>query len=171
MNCPNCGIAAAEGETNCQQCGHLLSGALPAQPQPEAPAQQPYAPAPRPDQQANYQPPGQPQGYQQSQQTYQPPVFGQPVYNDPVPARKDTATAVILELVGGGIFQVFGIGNIYAGNVGIGIALMISYWVLQAINAMLTILLIGFVTLPLTWLIYMILGSILASGAAKRTQG
>jgi uroporphyrinogen-III decarboxylase len=41
---------------------------------------------------------------------------------------------------------------------------MLSYWVLQAINAALTLVLIGFVTGPLTWLFYMIAAPLNARG-------
>ena len=37
-----------------------------------------------------------------------------------------------------------------------GLGIMLSYWALQAVNAALTLVLIGFVTAPLTWLFYMI---------------
>jgi hypothetical protein len=127
----------------------------PVQPQPQY--QQPVQPQPQ------YQQPVQPQPQYQQQPQQQ--------YRQPVVQPKDTTLAVLLELGAGGMFQTFGIGNIYAGSIGIGIALMLSYWVLQFINALLTMLLVGFVTLPLTWLIYMIVAPLLAANAAKKTQG
>ena len=42
-------------------------------------------------------------------------------------------TAVGLEVVPG-FFGFFGIGHLYTGKVGTGLGLMLSYWVLQAIN-------------------------------------
>jgi len=66
-------------------------------------------------------------------------------------------TAVGLEVVPGFLLQTFGIGHIYTGRVGAGLAIMISYWVLQIINAWLCTFLIGFVTAPLTWLAYTVL--------------
>lgn len=67
-------------------------------------------------------------------------------------------------------FQTFGIGNMYAGNIGAGIGLMLGYWVLTGINFALCFVLVGFVTWPLTWLAFMILSSMLASSAAKRAN-
>jgi len=37
-------------------------------------------------------------------------------------------------LLGGFFFQTCGIGNLYAGNVGVGIGVMLGYWLLTAIN-------------------------------------
>jgi len=63
-----------------------------------------------------------------------------------VPAPKNPGLAVALELLPGLFFQTFGIGHIYAGNVGIGLAFMFGYWALSAINFVLCFLFIGFVT-------------------------
>jgi TM2 domain-containing membrane protein YozV len=68
------------------------------------------------------------------------------------------AVAVSLEAVPG-LFQVFGIGHIYRGRTGAGVAIMVSYWVLQAINTALMSIWIGFITAPLTWLAYMVFSS------------
>jgi TM2 domain-containing membrane protein YozV len=71
--------------------------------------------------------------------------------------RQQSMIAVGLEAAPGTIFQTFGIGHLYAGKVGTGLALMVSYWVLQWINLMLTGFFgIGFVTGFLTWLGYMV---------------
>lgn len=83
-------------------------------------------------------------------------------------APPDPGIAVVLEVLPGILIQTFGIGNIYAGNVGVGIALMVSYWVLAVLNFFLCFLLIGFVTWPLTWIAFMILSPVLANEAAKR---
>lgn len=72
-------------------------------------------------------------------------------------SRNQTMLAVGLE-VGPGLFlQTFGVGHLYAGRTSTGLALMFGYWVLQAINALLTTVWIGFLTAPLTWLAFMIL--------------
>jgi TM2 domain-containing membrane protein YozV len=76
---------------------------------------------------------------------------------------KSGGTAALLELGGGFFFQVFGVGHIYAGNVGTGLFIMFGYWVLQFINALLTFVLIGFVTLPLTWVLALIISPIWAA--------
>lgn len=81
---------------------------------------------------------------------------------------KNPGTAIVLEIICGGLFQVFGIGHFYAGNVGIGLAFLLGYWFIQAINAALTLIFIGFITLPLTWLIAVILAPISANAAAKK---
>ncbi len=64
--------------------------------------------------------------------------------------------AIGLELVPGAVIQTFGIGHLYAGRVSTGLAIMVSYWILQAINTFLMAFWIGFVTAPLTWLAFMI---------------
>lgn len=80
---------------------------------------------------------------------------------------KSAGTAVGLEVVLG-IFQVFGVGNIYAGNIGLGLFFMFGYWLLCVVNALLLTIVIGFVTWPLTWLVMMILAPICAARAATR---
>lgn len=78
--------------------------------------------------------------------------------------------AVALELVPGGVFQTFGIGHMVAGRFGTGLAIMISYWILQAVNAALCTLFIGFITGPLTWLVYMIACPASAWSSAHRAN-
>ena len=70
--------------------------------------------------------------------------------------KHSNALAIGLEVGPGFFFQTFGIGHIYAGRFSTGIAIMFSYWVLQAINAVLTTVWIGFLTGPLTWLAFMV---------------
>lgn len=69
---------------------------------------------------------------------------------------RNNLVAVGLEVVPGTLIQTFGIGHLYAGRVGAGLGIMLTYWVLQAINAALTTVWIGFVTGPLTWLAFMV---------------
>lgn len=83
----------------------------------------------------------------------------------------DPGVAVILELLPGVLCQTFGIGNIYAGNVAGGIAMMVGYWILTVINVFLCFVMIGFVTLPLTWIGFMIFCPMMANDAAKRRRG
>ena len=105
-----------------------------------------------------------------------PPMPGAPIgYAAPPmiaanPNAKSTGLAIALELLGGFFFQTFGIGNMYAGNVGLGIGLMLGYWVLTAINVALCFLFIGLITWPLTWLLFAILCPILANNTAKKTN-
>jgi TM2 domain-containing membrane protein YozV len=67
-----------------------------------------------------------------------------------------------------GIFGVFGVGNLYAGRVGPGIALMVSFWVLFWINFVLTFVFIGWVTYPLTWIAFLVVGPIMAARGVER---
>lgn len=112
-----------------------------------------------PPQQGHYGAPPQ-QGY-----------YGAP-YQQPVMmiSAKSPGTAVLLEFLPGLFFQTFGIGNIYAGNVGAGIALMLGYWLVSAINFALCFVLIGFVTWPLCFIGAMILSAMLASSSANRAN-
>jgi hypothetical protein len=47
---------------------------------------------------------------------------------------RDPGLAVVFELVPGLFLQTFGIGNIYAGNVMMGVLMMVGYWVLSVVN-------------------------------------
>ena len=81
----------------------------------------------------------------------------------PVPiAPRSAGVAVALEIIVG-LFGIFGIGNIYAGRTMLGIVLMVSFWVLFWVNFFLIFILIGWVTLPLTWIAYVVIGSISAA--------
>ena len=70
--------------------------------------------------------------------------------------KNQTMLAVGLEVAPGTLFQTFGVGHLYAGRYGTGIAIMFGYWTLQAINAMLLPFLIGWITAPLTWLAFVV---------------
>jgi TM2 domain-containing membrane protein YozV len=82
--------------------------------------------------------------------------------------KNQTMLAVGLEVGPGAVFQTFGIGHLYAGKVGMGLGLMIGYWVLQAINLALTPFLIGYLTGPLTWLAFMVFAPTNLLGEVKR---
>jgi len=69
---------------------------------------------------------------------------------------QDNTVPVMLELGFGFFMQTFGVGHIAQGRVGLGLFIMLSYWALQFINALLCVVLIGIVTMPLTWLFYMV---------------
>lgn len=77
--------------------------------------------------------------------------------------RRDNTVAVMLEVLPGLFLQVFGLGHIYQGRVGMGLFIMISYWALQAVNLFLTFFLIGLLTGPLTWLFYLVAASMNAN--------
>jgi len=82
--------------------------------------------------------------------------------------KKSAVVPVILELVGGFFFQVFGVGNLVAGNVGVGLALMFGYWAIQGVNILLMFVLIGFVTAPLTFVIFLIAAPLLAHTSVQK---
>jgi hypothetical protein len=81
------------------------------------------------------------------------------------PPREDRSSgvAVMLEVLPGLFFQTFGIGHLYAGNVGAGLGFMLGYWAVLGLNIGLAFCGIGFVTGPLCWLLCMIISPILAA--------
>lgn len=87
-----------------------------------------------------------------------------------VRAPKDPGIALILEILPGVFLNTFGIGNLYAGNLGWGLALMFGYWIASAVNFLLLFVLIGFVTWPLTWLCFAAVSCWLAAQKAKETE-
>jgi len=80
---------------------------------------------------------------------------------------KSGAVAAMLELLPGLFCGVFGIGHIYAGNVGVGLLFMFGFWFVTGINILLMFVVIGFFTLPLCWIACLILSPILAAKAAE----
>ncbi|MCY1144325.1 hypothetical protein OWR29_40560 [Actinoplanes sp. Pm04-4] len=114
---------------------------------------------------AGYQQPyGYPPAAPPAPYGYGPPVAYGPVVTRP---QRSAGTAVALEIVLG-IFGIFGVGNLYAGRVGLGIALMVSFWALFWINFMLTFVFIGVVTYPLTWIAFLIIGPVTAARGVER---
>jgi TM2 domain-containing membrane protein YozV len=124
---------------------------------------------------SQYQPPAYqpPRAYQPPQQQPYPYYTPQPqpvqhvVHHYRQPA-KSAGTAVLLEILPGFFFQTFGIGHIYAGRLGTGLLFMFGYWFVQFINLLLCLILVGFITLPLCFLLAIIISPILASNAASR---
>ena len=98
------------------------------------------------------------------QNPQQPPGYGMVPYSPAAATRppRSAGAAVALELVLG-LFGIFGVGNIYAGRTGLGVALMVSFWALFWLNFLLIFLVIGWFTMPLTWIAFLILGPILAA--------
>lgn len=70
--------------------------------------------------------------------------------------RDESMVAVGLEVGPGMLLQTFGIGHMYAGRVGTGLAIMLAYWALQAVNVALMYVMVGFVTFPLTLLAFLV---------------
>ena len=126
---------------------------------------------------SQYRPPAyQPPRPYQPPQPPQPPAYPYPpqhvqhvVHHYRTPP-KSSGTAVLLEVLPGFFLQTFGIGHIYAGNVGTGLLFMFGYWFLQFINLLLIFLLIGIITLPLTFILAMVISPILASNTATRVN-
>ncbi|MDB4936879.1 MAG: hypothetical protein JWP87_3851 [Labilithrix sp.] len=123
----------------------------------------PYGAPPSQQPQHGYSPYGAAPPAHYGQQVY-PPQQGM---MNPMVTPKNGGLAVALELLGGFFFQTFGIGHLYAGNVGAGLGLMFGYWALTAINFALCFVFIGFITWPVTWIAFMIISAITANNAAK----
>ena len=116
-----------------------------------------------------YQPPRPYQPPQQQQQPYPyyPPQHVVHHYRTPP---KTPVAAVLLEVLPGLFLQTFGIGHMYAGNVGVGLLFMFGYWFVQFINILLCFVLIGFITLPLCYILALVISPILANNAAERAN-
>ena len=114
---------------------------------------------PPPYQPPAYQPPRTPYPYQQQ------PVVQVNYYQTP---QRSSGVAVLLEVLPGFFFQTFGIGHIYAGNVGVGLLFMFGYWFIQFINVLLCFVLIGFFTGAACWLAALIISPILAANSVSR---
>jgi hypothetical protein len=95
----------------------------------------------------------------------------QEVRHEAVEARyapsKSPGVAAVLEVVGGGLFATFGVGHIYAGSVGLGLLIMFGCWFVFFINILLCFAVIGFLTLPLCWLVAMIVCPTSAAHCAR----
>jgi len=85
-------------------------------------------------------------------------------YYPAVPQRSATA-AVFLELLPGFLIHTFGIGHMYSGRVLLGLLVMFGYWIALGINILLCFILIGFITLPLTWIAMLIASPLIAAQA------
>lgn len=121
---------------------------------------------------SQYRPPAYqpPRIYREPQQAPYPPQNVHHVVHHYQAPPKSSGTAVLLEILPGFFFQTFGIGQIYAGNVGAGLAFMFGYWFIQFINLLLCLLFIGLLTLPLCFILALVISPILASNAAERSN-
>jgi len=127
----------------------------------EPPAYQPPQP---------YQPPQSHQPRQQQPYPYYPPQQVQHVIHHYRQPPRSAGTAVLLEVLPGFFLQTFGIGHIYAGNVGVGLLFMFGYWFVLFVNILLCLLIIGFITGPLCFLGTMLVSSMLAANAVTRNN-
>lgn len=82
---------------------------------------------------------------------------------------RQNMAAVALEAVPGTLLCTFGIGHLYAGRIRAGLAIMLGYWALQALNVALIPFLIGCFTAPLTWLAFVVLAptNVLSEGPGR----
>jgi TM2 domain-containing membrane protein YozV len=123
---------------------------------------------------SEYRPPAYqpPRVYQQPQQPSYPypPQHVQHVVHHYQTPPKSSGTAVMLEVLPGFFLQTFGIGHLYAGNVGVGLLFMFGYWFVQFINILLCFLIIGFITGPLCFILAMVISPIIASNAVQRSN-
>lgn len=158
--CRTCGNENPDGAAYCQYCGAGLQQARPplaAYPQP-VPAPPP-APAPYP------QPTASAPGYQQpSGGAFQPQVparlpapavYPQVVVAAPV-GYKDPSTGLLLEMIPG-FFGFLGIGRMWAGEVGLGVGLLLGYWAVWFICGLLIVLTVGILGIclgPLLFVLY-----------------
>jgi hypothetical protein len=128
-----------------------------------------------------YGAPPPPGGYGAPQPAYGPPqAYGPPPgygggYAAPPPqmalrSAKSPGLAVALETLGGTFLSTFGIGHLYAGRVGIGLAWMFGYWAVTFVNFLLCFIFVGFITWPICWLAAMIISSITVSNGVKRAN-
>jgi TM2 domain-containing membrane protein YozV len=123
---------------------------------------------------SRYQPPAYqpPRAYQPPQQQqpypyYPPQQVRHVVHHHQQSPPKASAVAVLLEIMPGLFLQTFGIGQIYAGNVGTGLLFMFGYWFLTFVNFLLCFVLVGFITWPLCFLGAMILSPVLAANSVN----
>ena len=116
-----------------------------------------------------YQPPRPYQPPQQPSYPYPPQHVRHAVHHYQSPPKTPVA-AVLLEVLPGLFLQTFGIGHLYAGNIGVGLLFMFGYWFVQFINILLCFVLIGFITGPLCFLLALIISPILANNAAQRAN-
>lgn len=170
--CRTCGNENPEGAAYCQYCGAGLQQATPPLAAYPQPAQPPNAAPAQPQPQGGYQPPasGVP-GYQQS---YGQPYGGafQPQAPAPMPARpayppvvvaaaatagyKDPSTGLLLEMLPG-FFGFLGIGRLWAGEVGLGVGLLLGYWAIWFVSWILIIITAGILAIclgPLLFVLY-----------------
>lgn len=79
---------------------------------------------------------------------------------------KSGGVAALLEVIPG-LFQIFGIGHMYAGNIGTGLLFMFGYWMVAFVNFLLCFVVIGFFTWPLCWVAIMIISPLTAANSCK----
>ena len=171
---PNQPVIAATGAPSSPPAAAVPAFGPPGSPSrtPAAPGTSPYGSRPVSS------PPGAP-GYGAALPAHAPPPARYPVQGRGAPApyahggyrpaavHKDPSTAALLEALPGFFIHIFGCGHLYNGNVGLGLGLMFGYWLIQLINVVLAFFIVGFITFPLTWILFMVLSATKASKDAR----
>jgi hypothetical protein len=86
--------------------------------------------------------------------------------------KRSGGTAAVLEILFGLLFQTFGPGHFYAGNVGTGLFFMLGYWAFLIANVVLASITCGLwlpvamVAVPTVWFVLMIVSPLLAANDA-----
>ena len=110
--------------------------------------------------------PSQPPPYQQP--PHGQPPFGQPPYGQPTYAQppKDPSVGLLLELIG--FLGFLGIGWIWAGETGIGIAMLLGWFVFLIVEFILILVFIGVCLTPLNLIVPIVSGVILMNRLKAR---
>jgi hypothetical protein len=112
--CQTCGRLSPPGAQTCQYCGASL---------PSTPVyQDPFRARPQRPSSAD--------------------PWGEQGYAQPIHGLKDPNTGLVLEVLPG-LFGLLGIGHIWAGEVAIGVGLLLGYWVAWTFLALLTLVTFG----------------------------
>lgn len=105
---------------------------------------------------------------QPPQQPYNQPPYGQPPYGQPPYGQppKDPGVGLALELIG--LVGLQGIGWLWAGEVAIGVGLLIGWFVFLTVEVLLMFALIGFCLVPLNLIVPIASGVILMNRLKAR---
>lgn len=159
--CQTCGNQSPAGSMACQYCGAALRGQSPG-PQEWQP---PSATQPTPARAVT------PARWVEPRPAAYPPAY----YRPAPPQPKDPSTGLLLELIPG-LFGFLGIGRLWAGDIGIGLALLFGYWVFWGfVWFSLTIMAIftlglAFCFIPLFWIGAPVISGLLLRDKLQRLQ-
>jgi len=81
---------------------------------------------------------------------------------------RSATTAAVLEGGCGLFLQTFGVGHIFQGRVGLGLTLMVIYWIVQLLNIALIFVGVGLITFPLTLLASLMISPTIVANSAAR---
>ncbi len=134
VGCRTCGKLNPDGAAQCQYCGAALAAAV---------YQDPFV----------HQRPQPQQGQQMAEASYAPPGVG----------FKDPGTGLLLEMIPG-FFGFMGVGYLWAGEVGLGLAIMVGYWLFWGAFAVLAVLTLGLLLCLLPIVIPLYIAAPIVSG-------